>query len=138
MKLCANCDVLYVNIGCVCNVITSGIYVSHAAAPSRWLDFVLPYLKSCAQTVGRLATEMFARPTLVCSHGVKKQPGKGRNNLENVFPQHLWFSLSVYPTWCGIVCLVESGNLLAPSCAPGLVNQGGGAVRGVLPRYPKQ
>ena len=33
---------------------------------------------------------------------------------------------------------VASSDLLALFCAPGLVNQGGGAVRGVLPRYPKQ
>ena len=69
---------------------------------------------------------------------MKRQPGKGRNYLEHVFPQHLWCGLSVYPDWCGIVSLVVSGDLLAPSCAPGSISQGGGAVRGALPRYPKQ
>ena len=69
---------------------------------------------------------------------MKGQPGKGKDNLKHVYTQHLWFGLSVYPTWCGAVSLVESGDLLAPSCAHGLVNQGGGAVRGALPRYPEQ
>ena len=63
---------------------------------------------------------------------------KGEKQLENIFPFYLWFGLSVYPTWCGIVILVESGDLLAPSFAPGSVNQGGGAVRGALLRYPTQ
>ena len=105
MKLCANCDVLHVHIGRMCSLIMSGMYVSHAAAPSVRLDLVLPCLESHAQTIKCLATEMFARPTLVCSHGVKRQPEKGRNNLENLFPQHLRFGLFVYLTWCEIVCL---------------------------------
>ena len=58
--------------------------------------------------------------------------------FENVFSFYLWFGLSVYLTWYGIVSLIESGDLLAPSFAPGLVNQGGGAVRGALPCYPAQ
>ena len=115
-----------------------GMYVSHAAAPSVRLDCVLPYLESQMQTIRHLATETFTRRAIVCSHGVKKQPGKWRNNLDNVFSHHLWFVSCVYPPWCGTVSLVESGDLLAPSCAPGLVNQGGGAVRGALPRYPEQ
>ena len=68
----------------------------------------------------------------------EKTAREGEKQLENVFPFYLWFGLSVYPTWCGIVSLVESGDLLAPSFAPGLVNQGGGAVRGALLRYPAQ
>ena len=138
MRLCVDCDVLYVHIGHMCSLISLGMYVSHATAPSVHLDCVLPYLESRAQTVRRLATETFARRALVCSQGVKQQPGKGTDYLENVFPHHLWFGSCVYLNWCGIVSLVESGDLLAPSCAPGLVNQGGGAVRGALPRYPAQ
>ena len=49
----------------------------------------------------------------------------------------------------GLVCLcirlgmeqlayIVSGDLLAPSCAPGSISQGGGAVKGVLPCYPEQ
>ena len=138
MKLCADYDMLYVHIGCVQSPITLGMSVSHAAAPSARLDCIQLYLVCRAQTVRHLAAETFARRTLVCSNGVKRQPGKGRNNLEHVFPYHLWFGLSVYPTWGGTVSLVESGDLLAPSFAPGLVNQGGGAVRGALPHYPTQ
>ena len=103
MKLCDDCDVLYVHIRHMCSLITSGMYVSHAAAPSVQLDFVLPYLESCVQTIRHLAAETSAQPTLICSHEVKKQFGKGRNNLENIFPQHLWFGLSLYPTWCGTI-----------------------------------
>ena len=66
-----------------------GMYVSHAAAPSVRLDCVLPYLESRAQTVRRLAAETFARQALVRSHGVKRQPGKEKYNLEHVFPHHL-------------------------------------------------
>ena len=68
----------------------------------------------------------------------EKTAREGEKPLENVFPYYLWFGLCVYPTWCGIVSLVESGDVLAPSCAPGSVNQGGGAVRGALPCYPEQ
>ena len=57
-------DVLYVHTGqYVCSQITLGMYVSHAAAPSAWLDFVLPCLESRAQIVRCLATERFARRT---------------------------------------------------------------------------
>ena len=107
VKLYVDCDMLYVHIGRVHSPITLGMYVSHAATPSVRLDFVLPYLESHMQTIRCLAAETFARQTLVCSHGMKRQPGKGRNNLEHVFPHHLWFRLFVYPTWCGIVCLIR-------------------------------
>ena len=85
--------------------VTLGMYVSHAAAPSVWLDCVLPCLESRVQTIRCLAAETFARQAYVRSHGVKRQPGKGKDNLENIFPQHLWFRLFVYPTWCGTVSL---------------------------------
>ena len=114
------------------------MYVSHATAPSVRLDFVLKSLESHTQTVKCLATEMFAQRASVCSQGVKKQPGKGKDNLQHVFLHHLWFGSCVYPTWCGIVSFVEIGDLLATICAPGLVNQGEGAVRGTLPHYPEQ
>ena len=136
--MCVAYDVLYVTTSVCALSNTLGMYVSHATAPSAWLDFVLKCLESCVQTVRHLAAEMFAQQAIVCSHGLKRQPGKGRNNLENVFPHYLWFGSYVYPTWCGIVSLVESGDLLAPCFAPGSVNQGGGAVRGALPRYPAQ
>ena len=83
------------------------MYVSHAAAPSVQLDGVLPYLESRAQTVRCLAAEMFAQQAIVRSHRVKRQPGKGKDNLEHVFPHHLWFGLSVHPIWCGVVCLLN-------------------------------
>ena len=105
VKLCVDCDVLYAHIGCMCSLISSGMYVNHAAAPSAWLDFVLKCFESCAQTVRCLATETFARQTLVCSHEVKQLPGKGKDILKNVFPHYLWFGLSVYPTWCETFCL---------------------------------
>ena len=62
---------LYVHIGCVKSPITSGMCVSHAAAPYAWLDFVLKCLESRVQTIVRLATEMVAQQALVCSQGVK-------------------------------------------------------------------
>ena len=68
----------------------------------------------------------------------EKAAREGERQLENVFLFYLWFGLSVYPIWCGIVSLVKSGDLLTPSFAPGLVNQGGGAATGALPRYPTQ
>ena len=103
--LCVDYDVLYVQIGCVQSAITVSMSVSHAAAPSAWLDCIQPYLVCCVQTVRRLAAETFARQTFVHSHGVKRQPGKGKDKLENVLPNYLWFGLSVYPTWCGTVAL---------------------------------
>ena len=103
--MCANYDMLYATTGVCSQSNTLGMYLSHAAAPSVRLDCVLPYLESRAQTIRCLAAEIFARKAIVNSHGVKKQPEKGRNNLENVFSQHLWFGLSVYPTWCETVCL---------------------------------
>ena len=36
------------------------------------------------------------------------------------------------------ISLIVSVDLLAPSFAPGSISQGGGAVRGALPRYPEQ
>ena len=68
----------------------------------------------------------------------EKTAREGEKQLKNVFPSYLWFGLSVYPTWCEIVSLMESGDLLAPNFAPGSVNQGGGAVRDALPHYPAQ
>ena len=60
VMLCVDCNVLYVHIGCVQSAITSSMYVSHAAAPSAWLDSVLKCLESRSQTVSRLATETVA------------------------------------------------------------------------------
>ena len=136
--MCVAYDVLYVTTGMCVQSNTLGMHVSHTTAPSVGLDCVLPHLESRAQTIRRLATKIFARQAIVCSHGVKKQPGKGRKNLENIFPHHLWFGSCVYPTWCEIVSLVESGDLLAPSFAPESINQVWGAVRGALPRYLAQ
>ena len=70
---------------------------SHAAAPSAQLDFVLKCLESRAQTIRCLAAETAAQRALVCSHGVKRLPGKGKDILENVFPHYLWFGSCVYP-----------------------------------------
>ena len=78
-------DVLVLHIGHVLSPITSSLSVSHAAAPSAWLDCMQLYLVRCAQTVRRLAAETFARRTFVRSHGVKGQPGKGRNNSRTFF-----------------------------------------------------
>ena len=136
--LCVKYDMLILHIGHVQTLKTSSLSVSHAAAPSARLDCIQLYLVHRVQTVRRLAAETLARQTCVRSHGVKGQPGKGKDYLVNVFPHYLWFGLSVYPTWCEIVSLMESGDLLAPCFAPGSVNQGGGAVRGALPCYPAQ
>ena len=103
--LCVDYDVLNLHIGHVQSSITSSLSVSHAAAPSARLDCMQLYLVRRAQTVRGLAAETLARRTFVRSHGVKRQPGKGRNNLEHVFPPHLWFGSCVFLTWCGIVCL---------------------------------
>ena len=83
--LCVDCNVLYVHIGCVQSAITSSMFVSHAAAPSARLDFVLKHLARRVQTVRHLAAEMFAQQTFVCSHGVKRQPGKGKDNSRTFF-----------------------------------------------------
>ena len=117
MKLFADYDMLNVHIGCVQSPIMLSMSVSHAAAPSAQLDFVLKYLESHAQTVRCLAAETVAQRAYVHSHGVKRQPGKGKDILKNVFPHYLWFGSCVYPIWCEIVSLVEIGDLLAPHCA---------------------
>ena len=78
-------DMLSLHIGRVQSSITLSMSVSHATAPSVWLDFVLKHLAHRMQTVGRLAAETFARRIFVCSHGVKRQPGKGRNNSRTFF-----------------------------------------------------
>ena len=69
--------------------ITLSMSVSHAAAPSARLDFVLKHLVHRAPTVRHLAAETFARQTFVHSHGVKRQPGKGKDKLKNIFPHYL-------------------------------------------------
>ena len=78
MMLCVDCTMLYVHIGCVQRAIMSSMYVSHAAAPSTRLDFVLKCLESRVQTVRRFAAETLARRATVCLYGVKKYPGKGK------------------------------------------------------------
>ena len=105
VMLCIKYDVLNLHIGHVQTSITSSLSVSHTAAPSVRLDCMHLCLVRHLQTVRRLAAETFARQTFVCLQGVKRQPGKGKDYLENVFPQHLWFGSCVYPNWCGIVCL---------------------------------
>ena len=85
VMLCVDYDVLNLHIGHVQRPITSSLSVSHAAAPSARLDCMQLYLVCRAQTVRRLAAETFARQTFVCSHGVKRQPGKGRNNSRTFF-----------------------------------------------------
>ena len=72
-----------------------------------WLDFVLTCLeKFTRKPLGAKPLRHLHDKALVCSHGVKNDSqGRGRNNLEHVFLNHLWFGLCVYPTWCGIVCL---------------------------------
>ena len=103
--LCVDYDVLILHIGHVQTSITSSLSVSHAAAPSARLDCMQLCLVRCLQIVRRLAAETFARRAFVCSQGVKRYPGKGKDYLKNVFPQHLWFGSCVFPNWCGIVCL---------------------------------
>ena len=103
MMLCVDCNMLYVLIGCVQSAITLSMSVSHAAAPSARIDFVLKHLVRHVLTVRHLAAKTFAQQTFVYSHGVKRQPGKGKDKLENVFPHYLWFGSCVYPTWCGTV-----------------------------------
>ena len=92
--LCGDYDVLNLHIGRVQSSITLNTSVSHAAAPSARLDCIQPYLVRRAQTVRRLVAETFARRTFVCSHGVKRQPGKGKDNSRMFF-------LSIF----GLVCL---------------------------------
>ena len=82
MMMCVNYDVLNLHIGHVQSWIMS---VSHAAAPSTRLDCMQLYLVHCVQTVKRLAAETFAQRTFVCSYGVKRQPGKGRDNSRMFF-----------------------------------------------------
>ena len=81
VMLCVDYDVLNLHIGHVQSSITLSMSVSHAAAPSAWLDCMQPYLVHRAQTIRHLAAETFARQTFVRSHGVKRQPGKGKDNL---------------------------------------------------------
>ena len=76
---------LNLHIGHVQTLITSSLSVSHTAAPSARLDCMQLYLVRCAQTVRRLATETFARQTFVHSHGVKGQPGTGKDNSRTFF-----------------------------------------------------
>ena len=83
--MCVKHDVLNLHIGHVQRPITSSLSVSHAAAPSAQLDCIQPHLVHHAQTVRHLATETFARQTFVCSHGVKRQPGKGKDNSRTFF-----------------------------------------------------
>ena len=92
--LCGDYDVLNLHIGHVQSSITLSMSVSHAAAPYAQLDCIQPYLVGRAQTVRLLAAETFARQTFVCSHGVKRQPGKGKDNSRTFF-------LSIF----GLVCL---------------------------------
>ena len=80
-----NYDVLILHIGHVQSLITSSLSVSHAAPPSAWLDCIQLYLVRRAQTIRRLAAETFARRTFVCSHGVKRQPGKGKDSSRTFF-----------------------------------------------------
>ena len=94
MMLSGDYDVLNLHIGHVQSWIMLSMSVSHVAASSAWLDCIQPYLVHCMQTVRRLAAETFAQQTFVCSHGVKRQPGKGKNNSRMFF-------LSIF----GLVCL---------------------------------
>ena len=94
LRLCAKYDVLNLHIGHVQTSITSSLSVSHAAAPSVRLDFVLKCLNNHMQTIRRLATGRFARQAYTNSHGVKRQPGKGKDNSRMLF-------LSIF----GLVCL---------------------------------
>ena len=94
VMLCGDYDMLNLHIGHVQSSITSRMSVSHAAAPSARLDCIQPYLVHCMQTVRRLVAVTFARQTFVCSHGVKRQPGKGKDNSRTFF-------LSIF----GLVCL---------------------------------
>ena len=78
-------DVLNLHIGHVQSLTMSSLSVSHAAAPSARLDCMQLYLVCHMQTVRRLAAETFARQTFVCLHGVKRQPGKGKDNSRTFF-----------------------------------------------------
>ena len=83
--LCVDYDVLILHIGNVQTSITSSLPVSHATAPSAWLACMQLCLVCYLQTVRRLAAETFAQRIFVRSHGVKGQPGKGRNNSRSFF-----------------------------------------------------
>ena len=83
--LCGDYDMLNLHIGHAQSLIVSNLSVSHAAAPSARLDCMQLYLLHHVQTVRHLAAETFARQTFVRSHGVKGQPGKGRNNTRMFF-----------------------------------------------------
>ena len=85
VMLCVDYDVLNLHIGHVQSEITSSLSVSHAAAPSARLDCMQLYLVHRVPTVSRLTAETFARRTFVCSHGVKRQPGKGKDNSKTLF-----------------------------------------------------
>ena len=73
---------------------------------------------------------------IVCSQGVKPQPGKGRNILENVFPQHLWFGLFVYPTWCGTVYLSSEWWFVSPKFCSWIGQPGRGSCKGRTAALP--
>ena len=104
VMLCVDYDVLYLHIGHVQSSITLSMPVSHAAATSVWLDCIKPYLVRHMQTLRRLAAKTFARQTFVRSHGVKRQPGKGRNNSRTFF-------LYIF----GLVCLcIQLGVVQKP------------------------
>ena len=94
VMMCVDYDVLILHISHVQSSITSSLPVTHAAAPSARLDCMQLYLVRRAQTVRRLAAETFAGQTFVRSHGVKRQPGKGKDNSRMFF-------LSIF----GLVCL---------------------------------
>ena len=61
LMLFGDYDVLNLHIGHVQSLIMLSMSVSHAAAPSAWLDCIQPYLVHCAQTIRRLAAETFAQ-----------------------------------------------------------------------------
>ena len=85
LMLCVDYDILNLHIGHVQSSITSSLSVSHATVPSARLDCMQPYLVRRVQTVRRLAAETFAQQTFVCSHGVKRKPGKGKDNSRTFF-----------------------------------------------------
>ena len=60
VMLCVDYDVLVLHTGHVPSPIMSSLSVSHAAAPSARLDCKQLNLVRLAQTVRRLAAEMFA------------------------------------------------------------------------------
>ena len=136
--LCVDYDVLVLHIGHVLSPITLSLSVSHAAAPSARLACMQLCLVRRSQTIRCLTAETLARQTTVRSQGVKGQPGKGRNNSRTFFLYIFGLVRMCIRLGVKKFAYVVSGDLLAPRFAPGSVNQGGGAVRGALPRYPAQ